>query len=769
MLYHYIRSFLKSIRKNRFFYTINLIGFVTGFLVITMIITFVYQELSFDKFHKNANNIYRITAGSYGVTPSCFAEKLKNQVPEITAVARFSARNLSIVSNNKDVNIGRVFYTDQEVFRIFSFKLYAGNPTNVLINTFSIVIDRSTSSKLFGPASPLGEIIREKDGTAYTITGIMEDIPYNSHIKGNAFISFETLKQISENKTSDCRNWSILTYVCLSEKTNVRETEGKINSELKDFLMGPTDNKIPLKLEQFRKVYFDYNNNKYDGSEHGNLQIVKLYLATSFLILVIVIINYINLTSAISGSRIKEIAIRRINGAERGQIVKRELLEALGMAFLSFITAFLLIKVLLPQLSSLLNIPVSQSVKMPFLYIYCFLAVAATGIIAGIFPGVFLSKVNEIRALKNELLFKKGGQQRKILLFFQLFIVATSLNLTFSINRQIKYVLNKDLGFNYENIVYMKLDKDLYGRKAILKNNLLKNPKIKSVAFSDGLIGEGFGKSTKKIGETEKLCNFFSIDPAFLNLYQIKIKYGRNFSFDLMTDYSNSCLVNETACRAFGVENPVGKLVGNKEIIGVVNDFNFTSLHNRIEPLIINCAEGNIVQLKISSDNRDATLNSIMQLSKELSPDFKGEYSYMENRIRELYKSEINLKSSFILYSIITLIISSLGLFGLTLFLIRKKTREISIRKLYGAKLSDTFKLFIAEQVRIVVISNMVAIPISIFANKAWLNYFQYRVDIGFLIYLETLLITLVFTILAISFFIVKTHRTNLIETLNHE
>jgi putative ABC transport system permease protein len=366
-------------------------------------------------------------------------------------------------------------------------------------------------------------------------------------------------------------------------------------------------------------------------------------------------------------------------------------------------------------------------------------------------------------------LFKKGGQQRKILLFFQLFIVATSLNLTFSINRQIKYVLNKDLGFNYENIVYMKLDKDLYGRKAILKNNLLKNPKIKSVAFSDGLIGEGFGKSTKKIGETEKLCNFFSIDPAFLNLYQIKIKYGRNFSFDLMTDYSNSCLVNETACRAFGVENPVGKLVGNKEIIGVVNDFNFTSLHNRIEPLIINCAEGNIVQLKISSDNRDATLNSIMQLSKELSPDFKGEYSYMENRIRELYKSEINLKSSFILYSIITLIISSLGLFGLTLFLIRKKTREISIRKLYGAKLSDTFKLFIAEQVRIVVISNMVAIPISIFANKAWLNYFQYRVDIGFLIYLETLLITLVFTILAISFFIVKTHRTNLIETLNHE
>ena len=336
MIYHYIKSFLNRVKKNRFFYTINLIGFVTGFLVITMIFTFVYQESSFDKFHKNANNICRITAGGYGVTPFCFADKLKNQIPGITGIARFSARNLTIVDNNKEVNIGRIFYTDPEVFGIFSFKLLTGNPTNVLSTPFSIVIDRSTANKLYGKASPIGEIIREKDGTTYTITGIMEDIPYNSHIKGSAFISTETLKQISDEKISDCKTWSILTYICLSEKTNIRETEEKINSALKDFLMGTSDGKIPLKLEQLRKVYFDYDNNKYDGSEHGNLQIVKLYFAISFLILVIVIINYINLSSAISGSRIKEIAIRKINGAGRRHIIKRVLLEALGVAVISF-------------------------------------------------------------------------------------------------------------------------------------------------------------------------------------------------------------------------------------------------------------------------------------------------------------------------------------------------------------------------------------------------------------------------------------------------
>ena len=285
MIYHYIKPFLKSLKKNRFFYIINLIGFVTGFLVIIMIFTFVYQELSFDKFYKNANNIYRITAGGYGVTPPCFADKLNNRIPGITGIARLSARNLTIVNNNKEVNIGRTFYADPEVFGIFSFKLLAGNTTDVLNTAFSIVIDRSTANKLYGKTSPVGETIREKDGTTYTITGIMDDIPYNSHIKGNAFISIATLKQISDRKTFDCSTWSILTYVCLSDKTNITETEGKINSELKDFLMGPKDNKMSLKLEPLKNIYFDYDNNKYDGSEHGNLQIVKMCLAISLLLL----------------------------------------------------------------------------------------------------------------------------------------------------------------------------------------------------------------------------------------------------------------------------------------------------------------------------------------------------------------------------------------------------------------------------------------------------------------------------------------------------
>jgi putative ABC transport system permease protein len=406
---------------------------------------------------------------------------------------------------------------------------------------------------------------------------------------------------------------------------------------------------------------------------------------------------------------------------------------------------------------------------MSILYLYYFIGVAVIGIITGVVPGMYLSKISETKALKNESIFNTRGFQRKILLIFQLIIVAILLNSTFIIKRQINYILNKNLGFNYENIVYMSLNKDIQDKREILKNYLLKNPKIKNIAFSDGLIGEGFPKTTKSIGEYEKLCYFYSIDPDYIRLYQMNIKYGRNFSWDLKTDSNNSCIINEAACKAFGIEDPLNKFMGNKEIIGVVSDFNFTSLHDKIEPLIINCGEGKIAQVKISGEKQLETLSFIKKICKEISPDFECDYSFLDTRIKKLYKSESDLKNSLAVYSMITLIIALLGLFGLTLFLIKKKTKEIGIRKLYGARLTDTFKLFTTEQVGIVFISNLLAIPASLLVIKGWLNNFQFRVEIGFLVFLKTFLITIVFTLLAISFVIIKTHKTNLIETLKHE
>ena len=768
MFYYYIKSFLSSIRKNRFFYAINLIGFSAGFLLLTIIFTFVFQELSFDRFHKNHPNIYRIHSGGYGVTPLCFGEQLEHQLPEINGIVRLSSKNLILDFNSNEIEVEKTYYTDPEIFRIFSFKLIMGNAANVLDAPFSIVINQSVSNQLFGNRPSFGETISDKDGTVYTITGIMADIPYNSHIQSNAFISIETLRQTKGEEAFNCGSWGNLTYISLTENSNSDETEVKLNSLLEDSRMGTSDGKIPLQLQSLKKIYFDYDNNKFDGSKHGNLQTVVLYFAISLLILFIVIINYINLSTSISGSRIKEFAIKKVHGAKRIQIIKQLLLESIGVALISFFVALVMIELLLPQLSQLFNLPISPSLNKSSLYLCYFIGIIFIGLITGLFPGVFLSKANEIKALNNESIFNSRGMQQKILLVFQLIIVVVLLNCTFIINKQIGFVVKKDMGFNYENVIAFDLDEMLQDKHELLKQALLKKPEIESVSFSNGFIGDGFTKHPISLDEVEKLCNSFSIDPDYLDLYGIDLKSGRNFSPDLKTDVNGSYLMNEAACKAFGIENPVGKYINDKEIIGIVYDFNYASLHNKIEPLIMYYGEARNIQLKLTAGNQGETIDFLENTCKSLSPEFECNVTFLDDRIKNLYKSELDLKSSFEVYSIITFLIALLGLFGLTLFQAKKKTKEIGIRKLYGAGLDDTYKRFSKEHIRIVVVSNAIAIPISILVMDKWLANFQYQIEIGMFVFLKTLVITTVFTMLAVSLLIIRTHKTKLVDTLKH-
>jgi len=775
MIQHAIKTILISLKKNLFFYFINLFGFITGFLILTVILTFVYQELSFDKFHKNSENIYRLQSGGYGVTPPCFADKLRNQIPEITGVVRFIANELTSITEEHEVHIENTYYTDPEIFNIFSFKLLSGEAEGVLKEPNSIIINQSTANKLFGICFPIGETIRDKDGTVYTITGIMEDIPHNSHIQTNAFISIESLKRNDIDEALGCSTWSMLTYVCLSEHANINETCQKINTIIGDFRMGTGDEIFPLELQQLKDVYFDYENNKYDGCMHGNQQTVLLYLSISVLILLTVIINHINLSTIMAGVRAKEIAIRKVSGATQNQIIKQFIFEASAAVLVSFIIAILVMELFLPEISSLLNISISLSSRRASLYIWYFGGIVIIGFISGLIPGLILSKINVLKALKKESLLNSRGLQRKVLLIFQLIIVAIFLNSAFIIKRQLNYISEKDLGFNCENLVYFSLDEILLKKKEVFKTMLLKNPNVRSISYSDGMLGGGFCKSILECNDFAKLCNIFSADPDYINLYHIELREGRNFSWDLASDFSNSCIINEEACRAFNLKNPIGKKFNGRNIIGVVRDFHFSSMHQQIQPMVINPLEikhgdnGDRIQIKINSENIIETIEFIEHTSKKISLGFDSNILFLDQRINELYKAELNLKNSFQAYSVITFMIALLGLFGLFLFTVKKKTREVSIRKLFGAKFTDTFNLLGKGQLWIVTISNIMAIPITHFVMNNWLNNFQYRTDIGPLVFAQTFLITVAFTMLAILVFIIKIHKLNLIDSLNHE
>ncbi len=770
MFIQYIKSYFFSLKKNRFFYIINFIGFSVAFLLLTIILTFVYQEISFDKFHKNNNNIYRLHPEEYGVTPICFADKLKNKIPEIRNIIRFSSIDLSININDEILDLGKAYFTDPEVFQVFSFKLLSGNASNALKDPFSIVISQLKAEELFPGSSPIGKTIKDKNGIIYTITGVMEDIPYNSHIQANAFASIETLRYTGNEKNFNCGSWSILTYIYLAENSILKETEIKINDVLEEFRMDTGNGKIPLILEPMGTIYFNYSNNKYDGAKHGNFQTVVLYLAISFLLSFVAITNYINLSTAISIRRIKEIAIKKINGAKTSHIIIQTVTEAISTALISFIIALLVIEFFLPQLCTLLNIKISSTFNRLNLYLFYFVGTLTIGIITGLFPGIFLSKVDEIKALKNETILKSHGFRRKILTTFQLLIVAILLNATFIVKSQINYITKKDIGFNYENVVTFNLPQEIIAKKEILKDKLLENTDIKAVSFSNGLIGKGFTKAPKGNHDNKELCYFYSIDPDYLKLYKINIKHGRDFSWNLKTDLSNSCIINEEACRALGFENPLNEMLDKKQIIGVVHDFNFTSLHNQIEPLAIYCSEnGNIAQVKISNVNQNNTLKYIENTCKSISNDFNFNYTFLKDRIKSLYKAELVLKNSFQFYSFITFIVALLGLLGLTLFSLKRRNKEACIRKLFGAKLQDTLLLLTKEQSLIVLIANIMAIPLTFVIMNKWLNNFEFRVNIGYLIFIKTLFITYTFTLLTTSYLILKIHKTSMIESLKNE
>lgn len=764
MIYHYIQSFLRGVKKNQFFYSINLIGFFVGFLLLTVITSFVYQEFSFDRFHENSSNIYRINSGGYGVTPLCFKNKLDGKLAEMSHIVQLSSTSLEIIYNDKIFKIVKAYYTDSELFDVFSFKLLSGNPNHVLQTPFSIVLDKSTADDLFGEQSPLGKIIHCKHGD-YTVTGIMEDIPYNSHIQSKAFISFETLRQIEGDNAFNCGSWSSLTYVSLLKNSKVKEIETEINRILKDSRMANN----PLKLESLKKVYFDYNNNKYDGCKHGNIQTIFLYLAIAIFILIIVVFNYINLSTTIMVSRLKEFAIRKINGAKRKDIIKHVMIETVGVAFISLIIALVVVEFLLHPLSNILNIPISSALKRTSLYTYIFVCIGLISFIIGLIPGVFISKTNEIKVLKNESIFGSRNIQRKLLLIFQLIIVAILLNCSLLIKKQIDYMLQKDMGLQYENVIALNVDKILQDKAELLKDKLLAVPNIEKVSFSNSLIGEGFTKVPIDITDNKELCYTYFIDSEYIPLYNIEIKYGRNFSFDLITECNSSCIINEEVCKFIGIENPIDEVINGKRIVGVVKNFNYSSLHDKIEPLILSCGKGNVLQIKIAHNNQEKTINFIKEISTSISPDFDFNYTFIDSRIKNLYKSDMNVKRSIEIYSILAFLITLLGLFGLMLFSIKKKTKEVCIRKLHGARMNDTFKLFAKEQVINVLISNIISIPISIFIVNKWLNNFAYKVDIGILVFIKTLFVIAIFTILAISFLIIKSQKANLVETLKYE
>ena len=743
----YIIPAIRHFKKNKFSLLLNLISLILGFLVCFAIILNAWQQFSTDHFIPDSERIFRLNCGGYGVTPPCFKDLIGSKIPEIEASARLNARDLEIVLKNEATTISRVCCIDENFIKMFGIELIAGDPKTVLKDPFNLVLSESTAIKIFGTSHASGKTLIHNKRFVFTITGIMKDLPTNSHLKINGLIAIQTLPIISEHneKLDDCGSWSQLTYLLLGKTTQKADCEKKINILLEDHKMGTRDGKLPLWLEPVRSIYFDGENNKFDASVHGNLLVILSFLALGILTLFMACINSINYSLAQSEQRFKEIQVMRIYGASRTHISYKILVEMMLLFQISGIVASALLEISLPFFSKQIGFEAGFLQNRTEFYMLCFGISTALGLIAGIFPIVYQNSRMAFLNTKISVLHSKRKHKAILMILMQYTLTTLFITSMFIVIGQIDFMRNKNPGFRPENILQVDLDQNLSKSYNYLKNKISIVDGVEKLAFSDTWIGEGFGKKPTGEKGQEIICNFFSIDPDYIDVMGIAIKEGRNFSWNNPSDTSTAIIMNETAARAFDLNSGNGRIFNSRILVGITQDFNFFSFKNEIEPFIIIGLKGNprIMSIRLHTGHEKETREKIIKICKEISPDFHNRISLVTESLQNYYSTEINLSKGIMIYATIAFILSVLGIIGICAIRLQKRRKEMAIRKILGAAVVRIMGLVLWDFLPWVFLANLLSIPITIYLSRIWLRSYAYHESLSSVPFIASALISI--------------------------
>jgi putative ABC transport system permease protein len=681
------------------------------------------------------------------------------------------------------------FFADSTVFKVFSFELVEGDPDNALKEPFTVVISESAAKRYFGNEDPFGKTIRADNAYDFRITGIMKDIPRTTHFKCDFFASWITLDR-NFNLYGDLRqSWidhRIYNYLLL-EKGTAENFEQKLSSFIEKYL--------GTQMRQFGVELFPYLRPVTDIHLHSNIlgeiepnssiSYIYIFSVVGFFILIIACINFMNLSTARSSTRAREISMRKVAGAYKSQLFKQFLTESVFLAFLALLIALIFVYLAIPVFSNLSG----KELKIGDLDIltWCIILILMTafvGLISGSYPSLFLARFNPVEVLKGRL--QSGSSKsilRKILVIFQFTISGILLISTIIVFNQLNYIKDRDLGFNEKNIITLPLsDPALRSRYRALKDQLQQNPNIMTVSASSIKPGgfpnlpvlrpEGFGPD-----ETWPM-NAAVVDYNYIELLDMKNAEGRNFSIEFAADTINSAIINETALNEFGWDSGINKFLqysgGNfrLNIVGVLKDFHFKSFHERIDPFLFRLGRPDNFQwafIKISSADIQQTVNFIKTKWDLINPAYPFEYSFLDNDIEELYRAEIRMGNIFIYFTFLAVFIACLGLFGLVSFTAQQRTKEIGIRKVLGATVQNIVLIISKDFIFLVLISNIFAWPAAYYILNKWLQNFAYRVDIGIFAFVISTLLALIIAFATVSFQSVKSAYSDPVDSLKYE
>ncbi|RJP66952.1 MAG: ABC transporter permease [Ignavibacteriales bacterium] len=800
MLKNYLKIAFRNLLNQKIYSTIKIFGLSIGISACVLVALYIKQDLSYDKYHKNAAQIYRIGFSSkeesktfyMAQSPALLGQTLKNIYPEIKSYSRiyFSGRILFNAGSKKNFE-DRIAYADSTFFRIFSYDALVGDKTSFLKKTNSIVLTESMAKKYFGNQNPLGKLVEIDGKFDYEVTGVIKDVPKNSHFSFDFIACYSSLDKqpVSIYLPQWGATFGSYTYILTGNGFEPKEFEKKAVNFFKAYTeMVNVDWKINV-----TPMLDIHLNSHLDDEIEENSSVLKIIIlsAIAMFILILAGINFINLSIARSSKRAAEIGVRKVLGAFKAQIIEQFLCESVLFSLVSFLFSCITVILVLPSFSQLIGLELGLNLNNNWITILLiFIGVILLGVFTGLSPALIISSYQPAKVIKgnNPSGIGKGNisNLRRGLVILQFTISMVLITGTIIVNLQLSYLRNYNMGFDKEYMIVLPTYEKVGKNYESLKSELDKIPGVLSTTAGGGspISGNNFGASCRPHGVSNLEGSFpiiiSSIDYDYMNHFGVKFIAGRNFSKAFSTDFPNAMVINEKMVKSLGFTNPqdaIGKsyfisLNGfTPKIIGVTKDFNSTSLHNEIgsQVFMVNPNWFSEFVIKIKSENLTSTIDEMKGVWVKFFPKYPFEYNFLDESIDKLYKSEEKYSQVIFIFSTVALFIACLGLLGLTSFITELRKKEIGIRKVLGAPIKNIIQIISGEFVILVIIANIIAVPVAYYFMNKWLEDFAYRIEISWWIFILSGGISLLIALATVSFQTIKAATANPVDSLKYE
>ncbi|MEO8763135.1 MAG: ABC transporter permease [Ginsengibacter sp.] len=788
-----VKLALRNLWRHKTFSFINIMGFTLSLASCIIIGLYVFSELSFDHFNSHHDNLYRVNKMANvkdkntrhdALTPGLLAPSLQMEIPGVVAVTRFRPwfSEMLVSSAAVKLKLKDVSYADASILQMFDFPLLKGDRKTALAEPNTAVITATTAHQYFGDDDPIGKILTTLNDMPVKVTGVLKDIPYNSSIQFPMLISWSTLTSgVNANNFSWLNSWNAqvsFTFIQLQQHANILQTGNKISSLLhahfpeKEF-------EYKTYLQSLNEIHLRSGGILYaDQFLTGSNAIVYTLILVAIFILLIASFNFINITSAGAIGRAKETGVQKVLGAKPCQIFWKFLSESFVLCMFSFLLSCFMVFLLLPLFNHVANSSLSVSLFMRPVSILALVSLLLLiSIISALYPAILLSGIKTTDIFRNVIKTGKGAWLRKSLVTVQFALSILLIIATVVVNKQLRYLTNKDLGFDKEQVLVLPVaNTNLVANSGAFLNDLKKYPGIQTVSATNNIPGQvfnGYGIIPEGHNLVEHLmASVMEADANFASVYHIKLAQGRFFSSQLPTDTTNSIVINEAMARYLNWKSPVGKKLEIYEetkgqVVGVIKDFNFATLRESVQPLAIMLRNNpQYFSLKIKARDIPETLGYIKRAWKKFEPNYPFDYFFLDEKMNRYYQSDIRLLNVLTIFSGLAICIACMGLFGLSIYAARQRTKEIGIRKVLGASIARLILLLSEDFLKLILMAAVIAFPISWWAMNTWLQHFAYRINISWTVFIIAGIVSFLIALCTLSFQAIKTAMANPVKSL---